>query len=52
MRRYGRDGASTAEGRRMILGAVAVKIAILVVATIVFIVVYGYLTDYLQRRGP
>jgi hypothetical protein len=36
----------------MVLAAVAVKIGILVVATVVFIAVYGYLTDYLQRRGP
>ena len=36
----------------MILDAVAVKLGILVVATVVFLVVYGYLLDYLQRRGP
>jgi preprotein translocase subunit SecE len=34
------------------LGSVAIKIGILVVATVVFIVVYGWLIDYLQRRGP
>jgi hypothetical protein len=36
----------------MILASVAVKIGILVVGTVVFIVVYGWLTDFLQRRGP
>ena len=36
----------------MVLAAGAVTIGILVVATIVVIVVYGYLYDYLQRRGP
>jgi hypothetical protein len=36
----------------MILAAVAVKLAVLVVATVVFIVIYGYLLDWLQRRGP
>ena len=36
----------------MVLAAGAVKIGILVVATVVFIVVYGFLTDFLQRRGP
>jgi len=36
----------------MILASVAVRIVILVVATVVFIVVYGWLTDFLQRRGP
>jgi preprotein translocase subunit SecE len=34
------------------LASVAVKIGILVVASVVFIVVYGWLIDYLQRRGP
>ena len=37
---------------RIVLAAGALKIGILVVATIVFIVVYVYLHDYLQRRGP
>jgi hypothetical protein len=32
--------------------SVAVKLGLLVVATIVFIAVYGYLLDRLQRRGP
>ena len=37
----------------MVLAAGAVlKIGILLVATVVFIVVYGFLLDYLQRRGP
>jgi len=34
------------------LASIAVKIGILVAATVVFIVVYGWLIDYLQRRGP
>jgi hypothetical protein len=36
----------------MVLAAGAVKIGILVVATVVFILVYSFLTDFLQRRGP
>jgi hypothetical protein len=36
----------------LVLAAGAVKIGILVVATVVFIVVYGLLSDFLQRRGP
>ena len=38
----------------MILLAVglAVKLGILVVATVLFLAVYGYLLDRLQRRGP
>jgi hypothetical protein len=30
----------------------AVTIGILVLATVVFIAVYGWLHDFLQRRGP
>jgi hypothetical protein len=37
---------------RMVLAAGAVKIRILLVAIVVFILVYGFLTDFLQRRGP
>jgi hypothetical protein len=37
---------------RMVLAAGAVKIGILVFATVVFIVVYSFLADFLQRRGP
>jgi hypothetical protein len=47
--RYLVDGGKES---RVILAAIAVKIGILVVATVVFIVLYGYLLDYLQRRGP
>jgi hypothetical protein len=36
----------------MLLASAAVKLGILVVATLVFLAVYGWLTDYLQRRGP
>jgi hypothetical protein len=36
----------------MVLAAGAVKIRILLVAIVVFILVYGFLTDFLQRRGP
>ena len=36
----------------MMLAAAVVKFGILVVATVVFIVVYGWLTDFLHRRGP
>ena len=36
----------------MVLAAGAVTIGILLIATIVFILVYGFLYDYLQRRGP
>jgi hypothetical protein len=36
----------------MVLAAGAVQIGILLVATVVFIAVYGFLWDYLQRRGP
>jgi hypothetical protein len=36
----------------MVLAAGAVKIAILVVATVVIIVVYSFLRRRLQRRGP
>ncbi len=36
----------------MVLAAGAVKIGILVVATVVFIVVYSFLSERLQRRGP
>jgi hypothetical protein len=32
--------------------SVAVKIGILVAATVVFLAVYGFLLDRLQRRGP
>jgi hypothetical protein len=32
--------------------AVLVKVGILVVVTVVFLVVYGFLLDRLQRRGP
>jgi hypothetical protein len=35
----------------MILAAAAV-IVILVLATVVFISVYGWLLDWLERRGP
>ena len=35
----------------MILAA-AVTIGIIVVATIVFVAVYGFLLDRLERRGP
>jgi hypothetical protein len=37
---------------RMVLAAGAVKIAILVVVTVVIIVVYSFLRERLQRRGP
>jgi len=37
---------------QMILAAGALKIGILIALTVVFIVVYGWLTDFLQRRGP
>jgi hypothetical protein len=36
----------------MVLAAGAVKIAILVVVTVVIIVVYNFLRGRLQRRGP
>jgi hypothetical protein len=32
--------------------AVVVKLGILVVATVVFLLIYGFLLDRLQRRGP
>jgi hypothetical protein len=32
--------------------AAVVKIGILVVATVVFLAVYGFLLDRLERRGP
>ena len=32
--------------------AAVVKIAILVVATVVFLAVYSWLSDRLERRGP
>jgi hypothetical protein len=32
--------------------AVAAVIVIFVLATVVFIAVYGWLLDWLQRRGP
>jgi hypothetical protein len=50
-----RCGGKQADPRRespLVLAAAAVKIGILVVATVVFIVVYGLLSDFLQRRGP
>ena len=28
------------------------KLGILIALTVVFLVVYGWLTDFLQRRGP
>jgi hypothetical protein len=34
------------------LAGAAVMIGILIVATVVFIALYGWLTDWLQRRGP
>jgi hypothetical protein len=36
----------------MVLAAGAVKIAILVVATVVIIALYSFLRGRLQRRGP
>jgi hypothetical protein len=37
----------------MVLAAGAVvKIGILIFATVVFLVLYGFLWDFLQRRGP
>jgi len=37
----------------ILLGLVAVvKVGILVVATVVFLAVYGFLLDRLERRGP
>jgi hypothetical protein len=36
----------------MILASAVVKIGILLVLAVVFISVYVWLSDYLQRRGP
>ena len=60
--RWGLSGKATAGGddlhntlrdeTRMILATGAVTIGILVVATVAFIVLCGWLTDFLQHRGP
>jgi hypothetical protein len=36
----------------VLAAAAAVKVGILVVATVVFIGVYSWLSDLLERRGP
>jgi hypothetical protein len=50
-----RDPADRSPGSVVVIPfavAAVVKIAILVVATVVFLAVYGFLLDRLERRGP
>jgi F0F1-type ATP synthase assembly protein I len=42
----------TASHMILLATTAAVKIGILVVATVVFLAVYGWLLDHLERRGP